>query len=105
MAVSSQSFLFMGTLSSFCVRHGVQQYPVQTYSDTHPFNVWPKNPEGATLVVLPSELEYEPNLIVGLVAVEPPPLAETARLTIALTKDGGVTVSSNIPSARKNSSV
>ena len=27
-------------------------------------------------------------MIVGLVAVEPPPLAETARLTIALTKDG-----------------
>ena len=28
-------------------------------------------------------------MIVGLVAVEPPPLAETARLTIALTKEGG----------------
>lgn len=61
---------------------------VQTYSDTHPFNIWPKNPEGATLVALPSELEYEPCLIVGLVAVEPPALAETARLTIALTRDG-----------------
>lgn len=67
---------------------GVSRNTVQTYSDTHPFNIWPKNSKGATLVALPSELEYKPNLIVGLVAVEPPTLAETARLTIALTKEG-----------------
>lgn len=59
----------------------VSEHTVQTYSRTHPFNIWPKNEEGATLVVLPSELEEDP-MVVGLVAVEPPARAETARLTI-----------------------
>lgn len=67
---------------------GVSRYTVQTSSRTHRFNIWPRNPEGATLVALPSELEYKPSFIVGLVAVEPPVLAETARLTIALTREG-----------------
>lgn len=62
---------------------------IQTYSDTHPFNVWPRNPEGATLVALPSELEYEPALVAGLVAVDPPALAETAQLTIDVTGGEG----------------
>lgn len=60
---------------------GVSEKTVQTYSRTHPFNIWPKNEDGATLVVLPSELEYDP-LVVGLAAVEPPARAECARLTI-----------------------
>ncbi|MDE7219397.1 MAG: hypothetical protein K2O45_07230 [Oscillospiraceae bacterium] len=63
----------------------VSKYTIQTSSRTHPVNIWPRNPEGATLVVLPSELEYEPNLIVGLVAADPPALAAGAELTIDLT--------------------
>lgn len=68
---------------------GVSSRTIQTYSDTHPFNIWPKNPEGATLVALPSELEYEPKLVAGLVAVEPPAPAESARLTIDVTEGEG----------------
>ena len=64
---------------------GVSKRTVQTSSRTHRFNVWPRNPDGATLVVLPSELEYKPNMIVGLAAVEPPALAERAKLTMDLT--------------------
>ena len=61
---------------------GVSKRTVQTSSRTHRFNVWPRNPDGATLVVLPSELQYRPTMIVGLVAVEPPALAERAQLTM-----------------------
>lgn len=64
---------------------GVSKHTVQTRSRTHPFNVWPKNPDGATLVVLPSELQYRPTMIVGLVAAEPPALAVRARLTLDMT--------------------
>ena len=60
---------------------GVSEKTVQTYSRTHPFNIWPKNEDGATLVALPSELEEDP-MVVGLAAVEPPARAESARLTI-----------------------
>ena len=67
---------------------GVSKRTVQTSSRTHKLNIWPKNPAGATLVVLPSELEYEPVLVAGLVAVEPPAEAETARLAVSLS--GGV---------------
>lgn len=73
---------------------GVSEKTVQTCSQTHRFNIWPKNTEGSTLVVLPSELEYEP-MTAGLVAVEPPALAEQARLTMEMshyTNDGEVTV-------------
>ena len=58
---------------------GVSEKTVQTCSQTHRFNIWPKNQEGATLVVLPSD----------------PALAEQARLTIEMThytNDGEVTV-------------
>lgn len=64
---------------------GVSAHTVQTYSRTHPFNIWPKNEDSATLVVLPSELEYDP-LVVGLVAVDPPARAERARLTIDMAR-------------------
>lgn len=64
---------------------GVSKHTVQTSSRTHVFNVWPRNPDGATLVALPSELEYKPNMIVGLAAVEPPAPAERAKLTMDLT--------------------
>ena len=64
---------------------GVSKRTVQTSSRTHMFNIWPKNMDGATLVALPSELEYKPNMVVGLVAVEPPALAERAKLTMDLT--------------------
>lgn len=63
---------------------GVSEKTVQTCSQTHRFNIWPRNPDGATLVVLPSELEYDP-MVAGLVAVEPPARAESARLTINMT--------------------
>lgn len=36
-------------------------------------------------MVLPSELQYRPGLVVGLAAVEPPALAEDARLTMDMT--------------------
>ena len=68
---------------------GVSGDTVQTSSRTHRFNIWPKNPEGATLVVLPSELEYSPSFVAGLVAVEPPAPAETARLTIGVSEGAG----------------
>ncbi len=51
---------------------GVAERTVNTRSHTHPFNIWPKNPAGATLVVLPSELECKNRMVVGLAAVEPP---------------------------------
>lgn len=73
---------------------GVSEHTVQTFSRTHPFNIWPKNRSGATLVVLPSELEEDP-MVAGLVAVEPPARAESARLTIDMahyTNDGEETV-------------
>lgn len=63
---------------------GVAARTVHTASRTHRFNVWPKNPDGPTLVVLPSELALRPVLVVGLAAVEPPEQAETARLTLTL---------------------
>ena len=61
---------------------GVAERTVNTRSHTHPFNIWPKNPAGATLVVLPSELECKNRMVVGLAAVEPPASAERALLTI-----------------------
>ena len=63
---------------------GVAARTVHTASRTHRFNVWPKNPDGPTLVVLPSELALRPVLVVGLAAVEPPEQAETALLTLTL---------------------
>lgn len=63
---------------------GVADRTVHTTSRTHRFNVWPKNPDGPTLVVLPSELALRPALVVGLAAVEPPEQAETALLTLTL---------------------
>lgn len=74
---------------------GVSKRTVQTSSRTHRFNVWPRNPDGATLVVLPSELQYRPTLIAGLAAVEPPALAERAKLTMDMahyTNDGVQTI-------------
>ena len=65
---------------------GVTDTAVLTSSDTHPFNVWPRDADGPTLVVLPSELVLEPVFTVGLVAVGPPARAETARLTITLSR-------------------
>lgn len=71
---------------------GVSKHTVQTRSRTHPFNVWPRNPDGATLVVLPSELRYRPTMIAGLVAAEPPARAVRAKLTLDMTayEQGGV---------------
>lgn len=71
----------------------VGERTVQTYSDyaytrLNPFDVWPKNPAGATLVVLPTELADKNRLVAGLVAVEPPASAERAVLTMRLQCDG-----------------
>ena len=78
----------------------VGERTVQTYSDyaytrLNPFDVWPKNPAGATLVVLPTELVDKNRLVVGLVAVEPPASAERAVLTMRLQRDGEETVVTN----------
>ena len=65
---------------------GVTDTAVHTSSDTHPLNIWPRNPDGPTLVVLPSELELQPVFTVGLVAVGAPEGTATARLTITLSR-------------------
>lgn len=64
---------------------GVSRCTVQTRSRTHGFNVWPKNPDGATLVVLPSYLQSRPMMTMGLVAVEPPSRAVRAKLMVDMT--------------------
>lgn len=79
---------------------GVSKHTVQTRSRSHQFNIWPKNPGGATLVVLPSELEYNPKLVVGLAAVEPPARAVRARLAMDLT--AFVTEDEEVTCAREN---
>ena len=74
---------------------GVSRHTVQARFRTYGFNVWPRNLDGATLVVLPSELQYRPTRVVGLAAVEPSPLAEQARLTMDMahyTNDGLQTI-------------
>ena len=63
---------------------GVTDTAVHTSSDTHPLNVWPRDADGPTLVVLPSELELQPVFTVGLAAVDPPEGTAAARLTITL---------------------
>ena len=63
----------------------VQTYSDYAYIDLHHFDIWPKNPKGATLVHLPTELE---DLTAGVVAVEPPALTERAVLTMHLKCDG-----------------
>lgn len=78
----------------------VGERTVQTYSDyaytrMFPFDVWPRNPAGATLVVLPTELADKNRLAVGLVAVEPPASAERAVLTMRLQRDGEEAVVTN----------
>lgn len=71
---------------------GVTRDAVHTSSHTHFLNVWPKNPQGPTLVILPSELFYDGSRIssytIGLVAVDAPVLAESSRLTLTLTCAG-----------------
>ena len=64
---------------------GVSEHTVQTSYRTSPFNIWPKDPDGATLVMLPSYLQSRPMMTVGLAAVEPPPRAVRARLTVDMT--------------------
>lgn len=64
---------------------GVSSQTVQTSSRTHSFNVWPRNPNGPTLTVLPSELEYDPALIAGLAAIGFPPQAARAELILDMT--------------------
>lgn len=65
---------------------GVTASYVHTCSGTHPFNVWPRNKEGSTLVVLPSELSLKPVFTVGLAVVDPPAQTASARLTITLSR-------------------
>jgi len=60
---------------------GVAEGTVHTYSPIRRPYIWPKNPSGSTLVVLPAALAYR-DLTMGLVAVEPPALAERAVLTL-----------------------
>lgn len=52
------------------------------------FCSWPRRQEGPTLVVLPTQTRYRTedgfSLAPGLLAVDPPPLAESARLTLSL---------------------
>lgn len=71
---------------------GVTEDSVHTSSHTHFLNIWPREPEGPTLVILPSELRYSglsiSPLTIGLVAVDPPSRAQSARLTLTLAVSG-----------------
>lgn len=67
---------------------GVSPHTVQTSSRSHRLNVWPRNPDSATLVVLPSEVQYQPSMIVALAAVDPPAHAARAQLVIDMTTYG-----------------
>ena len=63
---------------------GVTDTAVHTSSDSHTLRVWPRDADGPTLVVLPSELELQPVFTVGLAVVDPPAGTAAARLTITL---------------------
>lgn len=74
-----------GRMGDHTILVGVSKYTVQTSYRTSLFNVWPKNPDGTTLVVLPTYLQSRPMMTVGLVAVEPPARAAQAKLTVDMT--------------------
>lgn len=74
-----------GRLGDHTILVGVSKHTIQTSYRTSRFNVWPKNPEGSTLVALPSYLQSRPMITVGLAAVEPPARAVRARLTLDMT--------------------
>ncbi len=74
-----------GRMGDHTILVGVSEHTVQTSYRTSQFNVWPKNPEGATLVVLPTYLQSRPTFIVELAAVEPPARAVRAKLTLDMT--------------------
>ena len=63
---------------------GVTDTAVHTSSDSHTLRVWPRDADGPTLVVLPSELELQPVFTVGLAVVDAPEGTAAARLTITL---------------------
>lgn len=57
--------------------------PTSVYTYTWNLNVWPRNPEGSTLAVLPASSSYSIEEI-RVLAVDPPNGAVSARLTLTL---------------------
>lgn len=74
-----------GEMSDCRMLVGVSPHTVQTLGRVFRIHVWPRNPEGATLVVLPNFLEFYPRRIAVLAAADPPVLAAHARLMIDMT--------------------
>lgn len=68
---------------------GVTPTAVHTFSASHQFSSWPRAISAPTLVVLPAELEERligiSPYVLGLVAVDPPPSAHSAQLSLSLT--------------------
>lgn len=68
---------------------GVTPTAVHTFSSSDQFSSWPRATSAPTLVVLPSELEERligiTPYVLGLVAVDPPPNAHSAHLSLSLT--------------------
>lgn len=79
-----------GDLNDCRMLVGVSSRTVQSLGRVSRINVWPRNPNGATLVVLPDFLKFHPTRIAVLAAVDPPALAAQAQLTADMTAyEGG----------------
>ena len=69
---------------------GVSPNYVHAYAENYRLTLWPRNRDTATLVVLPDRTRYQDKassyLDPALVAVDPPPQAESARLFLDFTE-------------------
>ena len=69
---------------------GVSPGYVHAYAENYRLTLWPRNGDTATLVVLPDRTRYQDKassyLDPALVAVDPPPQAESARLFLDFTE-------------------
>ena len=69
---------------------GVSPDYVHAYAENYRLTLWPRNGDTATLVVLPDRTRYQDKassyLDPALVAVDPPPQAESARLFLDFTE-------------------
>ena len=69
---------------------GVSPHYVHAYAENYKLTLWPRSGDTATLVVLPDRTRYQDKassyLDPALVAVDPPPQAESARLFLDFTE-------------------
>lgn len=78
-----------GEMSDCQMLVGVSSHTIQAMSRAFRIRVWPRNLDGATLVVLPNFREFYPTRIAVLAAVDLPVLAAHAQLVIDMTVYAG----------------